>query len=383
MIIKKNIKHKIIVFCYEYFPPKQFNAYHNRLITLTKGFKKENEVIIICPNKNLKFDREIYEDIQIYRIPNLHIPLVKNIINPFLYPYFLNKQIKKINYNPDILWYDSVYSFYLAKKTHYYKIYDVMGILSKEILADNSIYHKFKSLVYHLMEKSVYKNSDLITTINEAHKNIIKKEFKKEIIVVRDGINLTKNKNRLTRQDKNINLFFVGSFGKDRLKNILNAFKIICKKIPNIKIIIVGDGKYLDHYKQIILNEKIQEKFVFKGYLRGKELEEQMQLADICFSDDWSYIGFPTKVFEYMSMGKAILVEDTPAVREIISDNINGLVYKNSIDFIDKVIKLSKNNQLRTRLGKQAKKDILYHTWNNREEQYNNILNKIRTSNKK
>jgi len=383
MVEKKSSKKRIVVFCGEYFPPKKFNAYHNRLLNLTLGLKKLHDVIIVCPNDKYKFESASYESIDVHYLPYRNIPLLKKIINPLYYHKHLEDLLKRLKFVPDMLWYDNVYCHSLARKSDYFKMYDIMGILSEEELTNRTIYSRLKSVMYRWMEKSLYKNSDVITIINEQHKKIVAKDFHKEIIVLRDAVNTdtgydtTLAKRLKKRYSGHVVLFFVGSFGRDRFKNILCAFPILVKKIPNIKIVIAGGGPYLEGYKRMNADAGISENFEYLGFVTGKKLNSYIQVSDICFSDDWSYIGFPVKVYEYMALGKAILVEDTPAVREVVVENKNGMLYKDADDFVKKVISLSKDSGLKDRLCMNAKIEAGRNTWKYRQDEFNRIIDKV------
>jgi glycosyltransferase involved in cell wall biosynthesis len=52
------------------------------------------------------------------------------------------------------------------------------------------------------------------------------------------------------------------------------------------------------------------------------------------------------KVFEYMAMGKATVVEDTEAAREILTDGVNVLLYKDKRDLLEKIVLLTKDKEL-------------------------------------
>ena len=45
----------------------------------------------------------------------------------------------------------------------------------------------------------------------------------------------------------------------------------------------------------------------------------------------------PMKVFEYMAIGKAIVLEDTEAAREVLTDSVNALLYKDEKALLEKM----------------------------------------------
>jgi glycosyltransferase involved in cell wall biosynthesis len=171
-------------------------------------------------------------------------------------------------------------------------------------------------------------------------------------------------------------LIFIGSLTYNRLLPIIELTPILQKKFSNLNIIIIGDGpdniKYLKTCKDLnTLNKNI----FFKGSQKPEQIPLILDSSDIAYSDDWSQIGFPMKVFEYMAAGKAIIVEDTKAVREIIKDGENGLLYKDKEDLLGKITMLVKDEKLRKRLGINAKKDVFrHHTWSKRIKKLTGLL---------
>lgn len=378
----KNTK-KIVIFCGEYFPPRKFNAYHKRLLNLALGLNKVHDVILVCPNDKYKSENASYEGIDVHYLPYRNIPLLKKVVNPIFYPRLLEELLDRLDFRPDMLWYDNVYCYNLARKLPYFKMYDIMGILSKEELVNRTMYSRIKSLMYRWMEVSLYKHSDVITTINEQHMKIVAKDFHKRIIVLRDAVDTDTGfdaalADRLKKRYAGRKvLFFVGSFGRDRFRDIMRAFPVLVNKMPEIKIVIAGDGAYLEGYKRLNAEAGIADNFEYLGFVTGKKLNSYIHVSDICFSDDWSYIGFPVKVYEYMAMGKAILVEDTPAVREVVVENRNGVLYKDADDFVKKVVLLSKDKILKDRLCKNAKIEAGRNTWKYRQDEFNAMVDTL------
>jgi glycosyltransferase involved in cell wall biosynthesis len=310
--------------------------------------------------------------------PTLNWRFLKKIIVANTAHLFIEKKLKKDNIKPNILWYNSGHGFVLSKKFDGIKIFDVMGLVHLEsIKKDNSIIAKVKYLYYKYIELKALNNANQIITVNYAHRKEIEKIIKKEIIVIRDGFNKIFLDKYFFKKNKNIYILFVGSFFKNRLEGIINKISELIKNNENLFFEIIGDGKYVLKYKKIISDNRCEKKVNFTGHLENSKVYDNLKKADICFSDDWSYIGFPTKVFEYMAMGKAVLVEDTPAVREIISPGKNGLLYKNPDDFVKKVLWLAKNKQYGEKIGRQAKIDAKEHTWDKRQNEFNKIISDI------
>lgn len=373
----------IVMFLSEYFPPKRMNANHNRVYYLAKGLSKSSNVIIICPNNTFKYGVFSLDGIKIFRFPYSNSKIFGKFHMMLSAPKYVRNILAKENLIPDILWYNSVLSFNISRSFSCTKIYDVMGINSLELSLEKNWYNNSKSFLYNIFENILYKNSDIIITINEAHKRILSKKFKGEIYVIRDAVSKKPEinaqlYNSLRRKYKDeFVLFFVGSFNRRRFDKIIDSFKELFESLGNLRIVVAGEGKHLEYYKNRFEEMGIGKNFDFLGHVGGKDLNSYIKMSDVCVSDVFLE-GFPYKIFEYMSMGKTLLIEDTSGVREVIKNGSNGLLYKNAREFKNNVIMLANDSALRKKLGSQSLKDIKFHTWDVRRRQFDKILSEVR-----
>lgn len=66
----------------------------------------------------------------------------------------------------------------------------------------------------------------------------------------------------------------------------------------------------------------------------------------------------PTKLFEYMAMRKPIVSSDIGEASRIIQDGYNGLLAKDKKEFIIKMEELIRDNNLRQKLGRNARRTV-------------------------
>lgn len=346
------------------------------------------DVIMIATNKKLFTNKATnINRFPIYELPSVNIRFDEILSILLLLPtllYVINK------HSPNLVFVNSqlcAVPIYLTKIIYPKLIiqFDVMGISYMEVTMHkySKILIMLKTPVYKFFHKLLAKSADFITTVNIAHKEIIEKHTKKPVYVVRDAVNINNLDNvkkevpPIKKEVNDIFIIFVGSIGNKRLDEIFNIFPESVKRNPDLKFIIIGDGVDKEYYCKIandlgLLNKNI----FFTGYVDNKNMFTYLSLADICYSDDWSEIGFPVKVFEYMAMGKVVITKDTQAIREVVKDGENGLLYTDEKDLLEKIITLSKNKLLREKLGENARKYVLkYHTMEKRYNEWIQIYN--------
>jgi len=78
----------------------------------------------------------------------------------------------------------------------------------------------------------------------------------------------------------------------------------------------------------------------------------------------------PLKLFDYMAAGAPIVASDLPALREVLQDNVNALLARpgDPDAFAEAVRRLLADPALASRLGAQARADVLGYCWEARAE---------------
>jgi glycosyltransferase involved in cell wall biosynthesis len=92
----------------------------------------------------------------------------------------------------------------------------------------------------------------------------------------------------------------------------------------------------------------------------------------------------PLKIFEYMAAGKAIVGSNLPVLREVLENGRNCLLCEpdDIDDWVNSISMLSQNQELRSRLGSEAKRELEEaFTWTKRAERALSFLVKTSCSN--
>lgn len=368
---KKEIK-ILFVLCHE-FPSLIKYADRKRVESFIYGLAALNyQIHVICPQLKNECQVKNHKGITIHSMPSNNIRFLRRIN----YGRLLKEKGVAISeaIAPDIIFVNNpLTASYIQtiKKRFNFKIYwDVMGINHIEKLREKkSIFNQIVAAYYEKNEKIMAITSDKIITVNYAHKEKIREIFNKTSTVIRDAADFQKKKNRKVK-NKKILIIFVGSLIYDRLNDLITAVP----KLPDgCEIIVLGDGP--DKKIYLSKTQKHRNKIKFLGYVDPKKALIHMSKADIGYSDDWSIIGFPIKVFEYMSVGLPIIIQDTAAVREIIKNGRNGLTYADKAGLLEKILVLIHNEKIRNKLGINARRDMIEnHLWEKRVLQLSEMI---------
>lgn len=170
----------------------------------------------------------------------------------------------------------------------------------------------------------------------------------------------------LENKNKKITLLFVARIvPRKGLMILLKTLKELIKDLPNIKLIVLGDGPHLITCKEYAKNNKLENFVEFKGYITGKDKIKYYQTSDI-FCAPYRNENFAITLLEAMSCGIPIVGFDSNGVKEILTgypDDDLIVSYKN-IQLLGKAIKSlaldsSKRKRIKSWLLKRRKK----YTW--------------------
>jgi len=189
--------------------------------------------------------------------------------------------------------------------------------------------------------------------------------------------------------DNKLVVGFIGTFGKWHGAEVLaQAFVLLIKRRPdlqeNIRLFFIGDGVTLPQVKEMIKENSLEAECVFAGLVPQADGPGYLAACDVLVSpqipnaDGSPFFGSPTKLFEYMAMGKAIIASDLFQLGEIIEHDVTGLlVAPGEVEKLTTAIgRLADDHQLRARLGVAARdKVIANYTW---EEHTLKIIDKLR-----
>jgi len=157
---------------------------------------------------------------------------------------------------------------------------------------------------------------------------------------------------------------------------IIKAFKIVTTQVPDVKLLLIGDGDAISEITEYIEQNNIQDKVIIIQTVPHSEMNIFLQIADIALAhyiDKHTYTGNTAKISEYMAAGKVIVV--TPNMDELITNGITGFISPTFVieDYAKTIIKALNHNDKKL-IGKNARDLILkQYTWNHYIEKLLNI----------
>ena len=181
------------------------------------------------------------------------------------------------------------------------------------------------------------KQLNIIPTGIEVERFKKEKLDKKLLLKLRKEYNLSK---------KDFVIITVGRLAKEKnFELTIKAMKKIIKQAPNIKLLIVGDGPYKEELQKITKEEKLSNNVIFVGKVAWDDMPYYYGLGDIYTSASLSETQGLT-VIEAMAGGLTPVCIKDQAFSSMITNTLDGYIYKNEDEYQTIVLKLSKNRKL-------------------------------------
>lgn len=180
---------------------------------------------------------------------------------------------------------------------------------------------------------------------------------------------------------------FIGTFGAWHGADILaEAFVQALKSNQNIHLLLIGDGIKMPEVKAIIKSAGIEVSCTITGIVPQSEGPNYLAGCDILVSpqtrnpDGTPFFGSPTKLFEYMAMGKAIITSNMDQMAEIFKNEETAILCEpgNIKELAEAIRRLAENKSLRQKLGRNARIEVCSnYTWKKHTEKIINKLSEI------
>jgi glycosyltransferase involved in cell wall biosynthesis len=161
---------------------------------------------------------------------------------------------------------------------------------------------------------------------------------------------------------------------------LINAFREALPQIPDMHLLLVGDGDQKAEAKQLVESAGLNDKITFQSF--RQDVPDVLAAADI-FVLPSLWEGLPIGLLEAMAMGKAVIATNVDGTKEVVQDQQNGLLIEagNIPALTDALVTLGKDSSGRQEFGRRAletvhqKYDASVMT-REIEEVYTNVLKK-------
>jgi glycosyltransferase involved in cell wall biosynthesis len=188
----------------------------------------------------------------------------------------------------------------------------------------------------------------------------------------RPGVGGAEVRRELGIDDSDVVAGFVGTFGPwHGVLELARAIKSLTEN-ARVRFLFVGSGSLYGEVERILQAECESGKVIFTGAVAHDRVPALLDACDILvaphvpLADGSDFFGSPTKIFEYMAMGKAIVASRLGQIGEVLMDGETALLVQtgNIKELAAAIMRVTGSSELRARLGPNAREAaVKKHTW--------------------
>jgi glycosyltransferase involved in cell wall biosynthesis len=188
------------------------------------------------------------------------------------------------------------------------------------------------SKILRFNEKISIKFANLVLTPNLAFKELFIlrgcPESKIHIIMNSPDENIFKTNYKVERDKKYKDKFLLMYHGavveRHGLDLAMKAISSLRDKIPNLLMVIYGEGNFLQNVKDIVQEENLQNIVELKGMVLVDEIAEFIPQIDLGIIPNrinaFTQLNFPVRIFEYLINKKPVSVPKTKGISDYFED---------------------------------------------------------------
>ena len=165
-----------------------------------------------------------------------------------------------------------------------------------------------------------------------------------KISIVPNSVHL-RNEDYIQSQTNDVYTFgFAGSItAYEGLDDLVEAIRLLKNKGVPIQLRVAGSGSYFSTLKKLVTDYKLEKQIKLLGRIPNSAIEEFYKTVDAIVIPRKDYkvtrLVTPLKLVEAMNYGKPVVCSDLPALKEVISDGVDGILFQ-SDSVEDLVLKL-------------------------------------------
>ena len=244
--------------------------------------------------------------------------------------------------------------------------------------------------------KRLYLRSSLIIAVSQNTKELIESIgiSSQKIRVIYNGVEesmLSKapDKGRISRLRERL-----GIAGSDKVlitvarvlprkgqDTVIKSLPRVVREFPDLKYLIVGDGRYLGKFKELAHEIGVGEHVVFTGGVRHGDVLDYYDLADVFIMPNryWNdkVEGLPNALIEASARSKPLIAGDHGGSREAVDKDVTGLLVDPlSVDDTARaILTILRDEKIAASMGEKGREKVLRsHTQGAMIENYTEVL---------
>lgn len=239
---------------------------------------------------------------------------------------------------------------------HIKNLSDKSIVMKIELFLETFLCRQFQKIIVTsetqktVLSKRTGKSKERIFILPNLPKEIVRANYSKEPLLKKYNIVPTEF---VVAYSSNLTF----GYTTDGLEELLEDLPKLIQQIPQLHIIVAGDGDGLPLLRKKVKDLQLEKSVTFTG--RIPDVFEIVAIADVCIipwkKNVLSETILPTKLLEYMAFGVAIVAPSFGEFKKRIINGDTGLLYSDSTELIQALLQLNTDPQKRKYLAQNAK----------------------------
>lgn len=338
---------KILVVCQHYYPENfqitdicEELVKHGNQVTVLTGIPNYPQGEFFKGYDTHHHRHEIRNGVEIIRAREIprHKGLFHLAINYISFCFFASLKALTIKRDFDVIYayqlspilmvIPAIILKYLSGKRLFLYCCDLWPESCESFISNKSFFYK----VIKFFSTWIYRQSDVIGVESEDFLDYFVTRHQideKRLLYIPQFADSSYLNQKFDDPHENINFVFLGNVGKPQnLQHFVKAFSKVRTQIKFL-VHIVGTGSFVNELKEMVIEYKLESKFIFHGRHPVEEMGKFYSIADACIMGltGESIIGhtIPNKLQGYMAAGKTVIAAIDGAANNIIQSSNCGI----------------------------------------------------------
>ena len=218
----------------------------------------------------------------------------------------------------------------------------------------NHFYRKFHALIgVSVKARNYYKQPDMIPQVPSViiPNSIDATKFMSEHATEQEKLDL---RAQLGIEKDDIMLLFVGRIGEEkRVIELLQLFKNVTQKNPQIKAVLVGNGPAYDELIYSAQAQILEKKIIFTGFVDWQKVHTYYESADIFVTASLSEMHSMT-ILEAQLTGLPVVLRRDDSYLDSVYDGQNGYLCDDEREMEKRILELARDKKKRESFSRRS-----------------------------
>lgn len=217
------------------------------------------------------------------------------------------------------------------------------------------------------MGKIIYKDADrVIAPSRKAGNFAFLHSVQNRIAVIPNGIEMEKYRKTISEEERKALRLSLGICESERVivsvsrlskeKNIgeiIGAMPRLLERIPDTKLLIVGDGPYKSRLEKQAEETGLKDNIIFTGYIPSDAVWRYYGIGDIFVSAS-TFEVHSMSYLEALAQGLPLLCREDDSLAGVLEHGVNGMMYRLPEEFADHAYRMLTDGEMRRGMGQKS-----------------------------